>query len=86
MLLLQQRMGLLERLELRDLARGTWWRARRRPPADEALPHILPPLRQHERMDLQRSGDGLHLQPRLLTEPDRRELKLVAVLPYCPWS
>ena len=37
-------------------------------------------------MDLQRGGDSLDLQPRLLTESDSRQLKLVAVLADRSWS
>lgn len=77
---------LLERLELRDLTRWTGRQRFRSSPAESAVPQILSPLRQHERVDLQRSGDRLHLHPWLLTQANGRELKLVAVLPYCPWS
>jgi hypothetical protein len=70
MLLLQQRAGLLERLELRHLAPGSRRRGFGGPTPDHAVAHILPPLGQHEGMDLQRRCDGLHLQARLLTEPD----------------
>lgn len=86
MLLLQQRVGLLERLELCDLASWARWRRLRGTTADEAFAHILSPLGQHEGMDLQRCRDSLDLQPRLLTEPHRRQLKLVTVLADRPWS
>ena len=86
MLLVQERVRLLERLQLRDLAGGARWRCLRSTAADEAFPHILPPLGQHEGMDLQRRRNGLDLQARLLTEPHRRQFKLVAVLPDRPWS
>ena len=51
----------------------------RRAPAQAAVARVLPPLREHEGVDLERGRDGLHLDPGLLTQPDRGELKLVAV-------
>jgi hypothetical protein len=85
MLLLQACVRFLERLQLRDLAGGAGWRRLRGATADEPFPHILPPLGQHEGMDLQRGSDRLDLQSRLLTVSDRRQLELIAVLPNCPW-
>jgi hypothetical protein len=78
MLLLKQRVRSLERLELRDLTRWTGRQRFRSSPAESAVPQILSPLRQHERVDLQRSGDPLHLHPGVLTQANGRELKLVA--------
>jgi len=37
-------------------------------------------------MNLECSGDGLHLNSRLLTQPHRSELKLVAVSVDFPWT
>jgi hypothetical protein len=88
MLLLQERVCLLERLQLRDLARGAGrWRLPC-PPSQSPVARILAPLREHERVDRQRGGDGLDLNPRLLTESDRRQLELITVLPdrAWPWS
>ncbi len=48
-------------------------------PRSRPVPHVLPPLRQHERMNRQRGGDRLHLDPRLLTQSHGRELELLAV-------
>src|SRR5881396_2353488 len=68
MLLLQKRMGALERLEPSDLPR------RRQPhhghalPAQHAVPRLLPPPRQPERMNVERGGDRLHPHPTLPAE------------------
>jgi len=67
MLLLQERMRLLERLQLGDLARVTRRRCFRRSPAQPTVARVLPPLRKHERVDLQRQRDSLHLQSLQLT-------------------
>src|SRR5439155_1439781 len=71
MLLLQKRMGALERLEPSDPPR------RRQPhhghalPAQHAVPRLLPPPRQHERMNVERGGDRLHPHPTLPAEAHR---------------
>ena len=61
------------------------WRLRC-PSADEPLAHVLPPRRQHDRMDLQRRRDRLDLQARLLTQPIGGQLTLVIVLVQLSWS
>ena len=76
----------LEGLQLRYLTGGArrWrfpWLA-----AQPALCHVLPPLRKHEGMNLQGGSNGLHLNPRLLTQANRGELKLVAVPVDLPWA
>ncbi len=45
----------LERLQLRDRARGSRRRRFRQPPAQRPVAHVLPPLGEHERMDAERS-------------------------------
>ena len=77
-------MRLLERLELRDLARRAGRRRLRGAASQSAIARVLAPLGQHERVDLQCSSDRVDLQSRLLTEPDGGQLKLVAVLPDRP--
>ena len=79
LLLLQERMCLLERLQLFDLPHRSGGRRRVSPSAEDPVARILPPLGQHEGMDLQRIGDRLHLHPGLPTQSDRRQLELVAV-------
>ena len=79
-LLLQLGIPLLERLQLRDLTRWTGWRRLDRPPADDPVANVLPPLRQHERMNFQRGCYRLDLHTGLMTETNRRLLKLVRVL------
>jgi hypothetical protein len=76
----------LERLQLRDLSRGPLWRRFRGTPAQSTSFGLLPPLGQHEGMNLQRGRDGLDLNARLLTQPNRGELKLVAVPIDLPWT
>src|SRR2546422_11438278 len=79
MLLLQEGMGALERLESADLSR--WWQlyCRRPPSAQHSVAHLLPPPRQHERMNVECRGDRLHLHPPLTTQPHRREFELRTV-------
>ena len=84
MLLLQERMRLLQRLELFDLPHRSGWRCRVRTSSQNAVARILPPFGQHEGMDLQRTSDRLHLHPRLLTQSHRRQLEFVAVPPNRP--
>jgi hypothetical protein len=79
-LLVQQGMGFLERLQLRDLARGARRRGLAGSPAEPTVARILPPLGQHVRMDLQCEGNGSHLQSWLLTQSNGSELELVTVL------
>ena len=76
----------LQRLQLRDLLRGSRrWRPRS-PPTDAPLAHVLASLRQHEGMDLQRGRDRLDLHARRLTQPNCSQLILVAVLVQLSWS
>src|SRR6266568_1370382 len=88
MLLLQKRMGALERLEPSDLP----WRGHlhRHPlPAQDPIAHGLPPPRQHERMNVERCGHRLHLHPALPAEAHRGQLELRTVfldlLRTCAW-
>ena len=81
MLLLQPRVRFLEQLQLRDLSHGTGAGRLRQLSSQSPVAIILPPLRQHEGMDLQRGGHRLDLSIRMLTQPDCRALKLGAVLP-----
>ncbi len=85
MLLVQEGVRFLERLQLRNLASGARRRRVRGSTAEPAITRVLPPLRQHKGMNLQRGGHRLHLQSRLLTEPDGGEFELVAVLPNRSW-
>ena len=80
MFLLELRVLAFEGLQLRDLAGRSRWRCLRDCPlgGDPSFAS-LPPLREHEGMDLQRRGDGLHLNPGLLTQANSGELQLVAV-------
>ena len=86
MFLLEFRVLPLERLQLRNLAGGARLRCVRRSAAQSTVLHVLPPLGQHEGMNLERGPNGLYLHPRRLTESYRRQLRLVAVLVDCPWS
>jgi len=45
----------------------------------DAVPSFLPPPRQHERMDLEHLGNGLHLDAFQLAESHRLELELQTV-------
>jgi hypothetical protein len=63
MLLFELGIFPLERLELRNLSRRTRRWCVGRPTAEPTILHVLPPLGQHEGMDLERGGDGLDLHP-----------------------
>src|SRR3954453_15807039 len=79
MLLLELRVLPLEHLELSDLSRGSGrWRFVGSS-SQAAVLHVLPPLRDHEGMNLERGSDGLHLNPGLLTQVNGGELKLVGI-------
>ena len=78
--MLQLGIPLLEGLQLRNLTGRARWRRLHRPSADDPVADVLPPLRQHEGMDLQRGRDRLDLHAGLMTETNRRLLKLVGVL------
>src|SRR5258705_929796 len=79
MLLFQLGVLPLEHLELRNLPSRTRRRRFRGSSSQPTLLRILPPLREHERMDLKRGSDGLHLNPGLVTQANGGELKLVGV-------
>src|SRR5207247_11413243 len=77
--LLQERMRTLELLQPADLA---WRRHVDRGPAlppQPPLAHRLPPPREHERVNVERGGDRLHLHPALSTQPHGGELELRTV-------
>jgi hypothetical protein len=57
----------LEALQLRDLTGGPCRGRFRRATAQASVLHILPPLGEHEWMNLECGGDGLYLNPGLLT-------------------
>ena len=80
MLRLQERVLPLEDLELDDLARRRGRRCLRQAPAQRTVADILPPLRQQERVNVERGRDRLHLEIGLLTETHGRELEVAAVL------
>ena len=67
MLLSEQRMRLLERLELRDLPRGSGRSGFREASSQAPLARLLPPLGEHEGVDRERTRHRLHLHPWLLT-------------------
>jgi hypothetical protein len=62
MLLLQQRVRTLKRLQALELSHLGWLH-RRFPtrPSELAVAHFFAPPRQHERMNIQGVGHGLHL-------------------------
>ena len=55
---------------------------------DPSLARLLAPTRQHERMDVKRLRDVLHLNARQLAQPHRRRFESIAVLVRRPrtWS
>jgi hypothetical protein len=67
MLLCELGVPPLEALQLRDLAGGPRRGRFRRATAQAAVLHILSPFGEHERMNLECRGDGLDLNPGLLT-------------------
>jgi hypothetical protein len=75
-----------ERLELRNLSDWSTRRSLLRPSSQAAFLRVLSPLREHERMNLERRRDGLHLNPRLLTQANSGELKLVTVPMNFSWA
>jgi len=78
MLLPQQRMRLLQLLQLPNLShRGG--RDRPGPTPNPAKPNLLAPLGEHEGMNVERGSDGLHLNPRLLAQAYRSQLELWTV-------
>ncbi len=88
MLLLQQSMGVSQRLKSFDLARPRGLHRRRHghAPSQHGVAGFLPPARQHKRMDLEGVGDRLHLNALQLTQLDGLELKLQAVPLNLPWA
>jgi len=85
MLLLEQGVRPLQLLQPPDLARCRHPQLPP-PPAQYPVAHLLAPLRQHERMNVQRRRHRLHLDPGLLTQPHRRQLELPAVCSHLPWA
>ena len=70
MLLLQQRMLMLQPLESLELTNGNLGCLRRRRcPTKPSLARLLPPSRKHDRMDVERLGHDLDFHPRNLAEP-----------------
>jgi hypothetical protein len=69
----------------RSHGRAPGWRFRRAT-AQPFVLHALPPLGEHEGMNLECGRDGLHGNPGLLTQTYRSELKLVAVAVDFPWT
>ena len=84
MLLLEERMLALECLESRQLARRPDRRRFRSTAVQAPLARVLPPLREHERVDRERGRDRLNVNAGFLTQPDGGELELIAVAPYGP--
>src|SRR5881397_1292815 len=74
-----ERVFPLQLLETLTLALESWQRHECGATAQAAIPEIFPPLRQHERVNLERSRHGLHLQPRLLAQSYRRDFELRTV-------
>jgi len=85
-LLLEHCVLALELLQPRELTRLRRRRHRRRRTAEPALAGVLPPLREHEGVDRERRGNRLHLDPRLLTQPDGCAFELMAVAPDGAWA
>ena len=84
MLLLKERVFALELLQPRQFACLRGRRRRRGGAPQPALARVLPPLREHERVDRERGRDRLHVNAGFLTQPDGGELELIAVAPYGP--
>ena len=76
----------LECLESRQLARRPDRRRFRSTAVQAPLARVLLPLREHERVDRERGRDRLHLNPRLLTQADGRQLELVTIAPHRAWA
>jgi hypothetical protein len=86
MLQLQARMRPLERLELFEFSHGAGRWSGPGASSQGADADILPPLRQHEGMDLECCRHGLHLNPGLLTQANGGQLELVRVAANGAWS
>src|SRR4030095_17169980 len=87
MLLLQQRVRTLKRLQALELPPLRWLH-RRNPirPSKIAVAHFFAPARQHEGMDIQRVGHGLYLDALQMTPFHRLALELQAVTMHFPWT
>jgi hypothetical protein len=79
-LFLEHRVFAFEDLELLDLARCS--RRDVHPsssPREHPVTHLLAPARQHEGMDVEGIGHGLHFHPWHVTQLHRREFEFNAV-------
>src|SRR5580765_1589643 len=85
MLLLQQRVRTLKRLQALELPHLRWL-YRRHPtrPSKIAVAHLLAPPRQHEGMNIQGVGHGLHFDALELTQFHRLALEFQAVTMNSP--
>jgi len=83
MLLLEHRVLPLQCLQSLHLAGGRYLHrcGQRYAAPQHAVARFLPPPRQHERVDLQGVGHGLHFDAWQLTELHRLELELQTVPP-----
>src|SRR6266568_821651 len=72
-------MRALELLEPADLSRRGDMDRRSALPSQTPLTHGLPPPRQHERVNVERRGDRLHLHATLSTQAHSGELELRTV-------
>jgi hypothetical protein len=83
MLLLQHAVFTLELLQSADLPCGSRLRSLlfriRGLRAKASLSELLPPSREHVRVDVQRLGNGLDLNPRTITQLHCRPLELEAI-------
>src|SRR5262245_40652000 len=83
MLLLQQPVLALQLLQPADLSNARSlrpsWRHLRDPRPQTPFTKLLTPLRQHERVDVERLGHRLDLNPRSMTQLHRRSLELHSV-------
>lgn len=72
-------MGLLKCLELLELPRWAAFGGGPSSPSQQAIAYILSPLRQHERVNLQRGRHTLYLNSWLPAETNSGQLELVSV-------
>ncbi len=84
MLLLQESVLALQLLQSLDLTFARHLASPRfglqAPGSEASLTELLPPAGKHERVDVERIGHGLHLDPGPMTELHRRALELDSVL------
>ena len=86
MLLLQQRVRTLKRLQALELPHFRWLhRGYPKQPPKIAVAHFFPPPRQHEGMNIQGVGHRLDLDALQLTQFHRLALELQAVTMHFPW-